>query len=415
MGISGDIINGIRNRLFPTRPSGVNPEIAVVHPDLMRKGGAEAVCMNILEALQYTYDVTLLTLVHPKLDELNEFYGTSVDQISVEQFEPTAVSLLQWLSKPLRFDLKLDGLQWALLDRHARNVQDTYDLVISTRDEISFRNRALQYIHMPTRAAIIENGRQSLPGYAGHTSLIYRLYDIVRFRLAGYEPDLVKKDRLLTNSEWTAGMIEQVYGADSKVIYPPIDKREFSSIDWGRRETGFVMIGRLSPEKRVLEALEIIDALHDFDADIHIHVVGSAVNPEYAAEVERMASTRKYVHLEGECSRERLVELIQRHRYGLHSKKFEHFGMTVAEFAVGGAIPFVHNSGGQTDIVLDDDRLTYDDAEAAIRKAKTVIGNEGLQQEITNMLSDSTDRFSKQTFQQRLREVVINELEHTNE
>lgn len=84
--------------------------------------------------------------------------------------------------------------------------------------------------------------------------------------------------------------------------------------------------------------------------------------------------------------------------------------MAVAEYVVGGAIPFVHNSGGQTDIVLDDDRLVYNTNDEAVQKAKDIISNESQQRELRKMLADSIDRFSKQTFQQRIKKIVSDEL-----
>lgn len=54
-------------------------EIAVVHMDLMAKGGGEAVAMNTIEALQTDHDVTLLTLTDPDLSALNDYFNTAVD------------------------------------------------------------------------------------------------------------------------------------------------------------------------------------------------------------------------------------------------------------------------------------------------------------------------------------------------
>ena len=60
-------------------------DIAVVHMDLRSKGGGEAVCLNVLEALQDEYDVTLLTLTRPNFDELNDYFNTAVKDVTVER------------------------------------------------------------------------------------------------------------------------------------------------------------------------------------------------------------------------------------------------------------------------------------------------------------------------------------------
>jgi glycosyltransferase involved in cell wall biosynthesis len=57
-----------------------------------------------------------------------------------------------------------------------------------------------------------------------------------------------------------------------------------------------------------------------------------------------------------------LREELARARFFVFPARNEHFGMTTAEAIASGAIPFVHNSGGQREIVPDP-RLRFDDDE----------------------------------------------------
>jgi len=385
-------------------------EIAIVHPDLMMKGGGEAVCMNILEALQKSYNVTLLTTTTPDFTELNKFFGTSVSDVKIKKPTDAAMRSAKWASSSLPINIGLAAFQYSLLYRHARNVQNAYDLVISTRDEIGFNSKALQYIHIPTRGLIKNGGRKTIPGYRGNTSVLYEIYDHLCNIISGFSTERVRQSRLLTNSDWTANLIEEIYNTETEVVYPPIDVDEFSNPAWEQRESGFVMIGRLSPEKRILRSIKIIDKLHEFNSDIHIHIIGTKEDTEYSDKVEQYADRRDYVYIDSECDRKDLIERIQQHKYGIHGKEFEHFGMVVAEMVAGGTIPFVHDSGGQTDIVLNDDRLIYNDVEEAVQKTKKVIGDRNLQQELTKMLTNAVHRFSKRTFQQQIRNVVSKEV-----
>lgn len=389
-------------------------EIAIVHPNLMMKGGGEAVCINIFEALQSSYNVTLLTTTTPDFTELNKFFGTSVSDVNIKKPTDITMRSAKWASSSLPINIGLAALQYSLLYRSARKVQSSYDLVISTRDEIGFKTQALQYIHIPTRGLIKKGGREVIPGYRGNTSDTYKIYDYICNLISGFSTERVRQSRLLANSEWTANLIEEIYNTETEVVYPPIDVDEFSNPAWEQRENGFVMIGRLSPEKRILRSIKIIEKLHQYNNDIHIHVIGPKEDTEYSDQVEQYAAARDYVYLDGECGRKDLIEKIQRHKYGIHGKEFEHFGMVVAEMIAGGSIPFVHNSGGQTDIVLNDDRLIYDDVEEAAQKAKKVIGDSGLQQELAKMLTGSVHRFSKQTFQQQIRNIVSEEVNPDN-
>ncbi|WP_436935212.1 glycosyltransferase [Halovenus marina] len=366
--------------------------------------------MNILEALQKSYNVILLTTTTPDFTELNKFFGTSVSDVKIKKPTDAAMRSAKWASSSLPINIGLAAFQYSLLYRHARNVQNAYDLVISTRDEIGFNTKALQYIHIPTRGLIKKGGREAIPGYRGNTSALYEVYDHMCNIISGFSTERVRQSRLLTNSDWTANLIEEIYNTETEVVYPPIEVDEFSNPAWEQRESGFVMIGRLSPEKRILRSIKVIERLHEYNNDIHIHVIGPKEDTEYSDQVEQYAAERDYVYLDGECNRKDLIERIQQHKYGIHGKEFEHFGMVVAEMIAGGTIPFVHNSGGQTDIVLNDDRLIYDDVEEAVQKAKKVIGDSSLQQELAKMLTESVHRFSKQTFQQQIRNIVSEEI-----
>ena len=104
--------------------------IGVAHTDLMAKGGGEGVCMNALAALSDRYDVTLLTLTSPDVDELNRYFNTDVRGVTVRR-PPYVEEFLD------RVDIPLYNAENALLSRFVDAHADEFDLVISTDNEIS--------------------------------------------------------------------------------------------------------------------------------------------------------------------------------------------------------------------------------------------------------------------------------------
>jgi len=64
----------------------------------------------------------------------------------------------------------------------------------------------------------------------------------------------------------------------------------------------------------------------------------------------------------GQPASERLVNLFGRHRWGLHGRKPEHFGIAVPEQVASEIVPFVPDCGGGREIVGEDPRLLYDSA-----------------------------------------------------
>ncbi|UPV76436.1 glycosyltransferase family 4 protein (plasmid) [Halorussus limi] len=369
--------------------------------DLMSKGGGEAVAMNVLEALQGDHDLTLLTLTDPDLRELNDYFDTSVDvgSLTVER----AGYLAPWLND--RFGLKYYVLQNALLGRYARRHSDEYDLLVSTINELGLESNAVQYVHFPFDWTVSCDDREHI----FHPTVEEdSLYERLATRVAGVDREDIRQNALLANSGWTADVVEDAYGTRPEVVHPPIDTREFEDLPWSEREDGIVTVGRIERSKRIKELIRITEGVRERGRDLHLHVIGPTVDEEYREEVEALASGRDYVELEGEVPREELVERICTHKYGIHGKEYEHFGMAVAELAAGGAIPFVPNEGGQHAIVDDREELLYGSVADATEKIARVAADPDLQRELREPMGPSAirRRFGRRRFQRRIREIV---------
>lgn len=367
--------------------------IAIAHTNLMAKGGGEAVCMNVIEALQDDHDVALFTLTPPDIHELNRYFNTDVTDVAVYR-PPYLQSALD------RIEIPLYNLRNALLNRFVERHADGFDLVIGTDNELSVDGPLIQYIHTPRFARLVVSKR------VGEDSFVDHLYDRLSYRIGGYDASEIRSSRLLTNSKWMADIVQDAYDARPDVVHPPVDTDGFTDRPWDQREAGFVSIGRLARYKNIKKNIAIIDGVRDRGHDTHLHVVGPSYDEEYRRELEALAASREYVSIEGECSREELVEMIYRHRYGLHGKRHEHFGMVVAEFVAGGAVPFVPDNGGQREIVNDRDELVYNTVGEAVTKIDRVLASPSLQRELRTDAGEIEERFGRERFQRELRGVV---------
>ena len=373
--------------------------IAIVHMDMMSKGGGEAVAMNVIEALQRRHDVTLLTLTDPDLPHLNDYFDADVDVGSLAV--RTAGRLAPSINR--RYGLKYYVLQNALLGRYAKRHADEFDLLVSTINELGLGADSVQYVHFPFDWTVsLDNREEIFHPTVEEDSLYERLCTAV----AGVDLSDIRSNTLLANSGWTADVVEDAYGTRPQVVHPPIDTAEFDPLPWDEREDGFVTVGRIERSKRIAEMIEIVGAARERGHDLHFHVIGPTVDEEYYNEVEALAADREYVELEGELPRDELVERICSHKYGIHGKEFEHFGMAVAELAAGGAVPFVPETGGQHAIVRDDDRLLYGSSADAVEKIDAVASDESLARELRMETAEVERRFGRDRFQSRIRSVV---------
>lgn len=370
--------------------------VAVIHREL-GVGGGESVCFHVLEALQDDHDLHLFALNRPDLDRLNQAFGTAVDDVTVHTSATLArgLDLADLIGREFtRGAIGVDtGLQLAALSRRYSSQWEKFDIRISTHGELPLSSPAIQYIHHPFLNRWDEGGYFEIEGTAG--GLLNRLYT----KLSGATPQKVQQSELLTNSEWSADQIETIYSDRPDVVFPPINVDNINRARWDQREDGFISIGRVSQDKQSHRAIEIVDQVRKNGHDVHLHLVGPIDRSlEYGNRIWNAVKNRSWVSIEGRVTQERLHTLIEGHKWGIHTKAFEHFGMAVAEQVAAGVVPFVPNSGGQVDIVGRNPALCYESNGDAVTKITECISNDELTVKLRESLPDVRNKFGRERF-----------------
>jgi glycosyltransferase involved in cell wall biosynthesis len=372
--------------------------IAVIHPHFDVRGGAEMVCLNVLEALQPDHDVVLFTAGDPDFTALNKYYQIYINNIAVRDPPPLCAAVRAAVGS--RFGL----FTYSLLNRHLNRNEDGFDLVVSTYNEVTTNRPSVLYVHHPLY------DRSGLGHDPRSTGRARNLYKSVCATIAGVSAESTQSSTVLSNSDWTGGVVDEIYGVRPRTVYPPVDTSEFSAPPPEKQEHGFVSIGRISPDKNILRNIAIIERLHERGHDIHLHLVGPTPREDYLAAVEDRIENCSFIALETELDRKDLVEMIQTHRYGLHGKEHEHFGIVVAELIAGGALPFIPDSGGQREIVDEREELRYGSVEEAVEKIDRVLSAPEHEADLREGLPDITERFGQERFRNEIREIVIQSL-----
>ncbi|GAA0455378.1 glycosyltransferase [Halococcus dombrowskii] len=372
-------------------------QIAVLHNTLDFQGGADAVCLAVCDALQRDHDITLFTVSETAPATLADRFDVTLSDVRV-RMPPGAAAVAGALSGAAPWIGPQLALRSVLLERFFRSSATPFDLAVSTANELSLSIPSVQYIHYPQfhlhRLADGDPGR------------LNRLLS----RLAGpSSSELAREDTvLLANSSWTADVVADVYETRPEVLHPPVDPIP-CELAWEQREDGLVAVGRLAPDKRLLDVIAVVDAIRDRGYDLHLHVVGAAPRAyrRYAERVAAAANERPYVSLERDVPRNRLEQLLCTHKYGLNMKQGEHFGMVVAEYVAAGMVAFAPASGGQQDVLGNrHDRLfdSVDEAVSLITNAMAANDPPELQ----------PDRFAREQFQTSLRRYVNESLTALN-
>ena len=359
--------------------------VAVFHNTLDLHGGADAVCLHTCAALADDHDVTLFTASRTDPSALAERFDVPFGVDVVQP--PGATALAAGFEALAPFAGPQLAARTTLLRALVRDRLDSFDAVVSTANELSLPVPSVQYVHFPQ----FHLARSD----AAEAGALNRLWS----RLAGPDDVARERTRLVANSAWTADVVEGLYGVRPAVCHPPVDR--IDGRPWAERERGVLVLGRIAPDKRTLDAVEVLDRLHERGHDLTGRIVGSApaAYREYVDRVERAAAERPYLTVETDVSRGRVRDLLGRYRYGLNTKPREHFGMSVAEYVAAGMLPFAPADGGQADVLNGDERLLFDGIEGAVDRVASAV-----ETDLRPFLP--RDRFGSRRFAAEMREHV---------
>jgi glycosyltransferase involved in cell wall biosynthesis len=367
--------------------------VLVVCGALEPSGGGAGVAAWMLEALRRDHDVTLLAHRPPTFAEVDRFFGTRLAEGGV------AVELTR---AP-----RIPGLRLALLRQHhifraARRAAGRHDVVISNENETWIGRRCIQYVHFPwgylPRPPIELRWYHQVPAALA-------LYRRLARAISGFRTDLMKTNLTLANSHWTAGKLREWYGMSGVVVLPPPVIGAGTPSPWSERRSGFVMLGRLSREKRVESAVAVLQRVRAAGEPITLCLVGVPDDGPYLERLRPLLDASPWVTRHDRVSRDDLSRILREHRYGIHAMVDEHFGMAVAEMARAGNIVFAHGSGGPREI-LGDPRLLFADEDDAATKILAVLRDEELQRELSRDLATRALPYSEEHFCETVRELV---------
>lgn len=381
-------------------------KLLLVQENFQPPGGGQGVSAWAIQALAADYDLDLLTWVPLQVEPINTFYGTTLrpDQFRVIELPAALRAAVNLDTDPYSFQ------PIALISRYAKRIQHRYDLLIGLSNEADFGAPAIQYIHYPyleLKYLAVQKARGSLSATLRQQYSFYlRPWRVI----SGFNFERMKRNVTLVNSDWTGARVQNIYNIPTRTLYPPVAGGA-RQVAWAERVANFIALGRLSACKRYDLIIEILRRVRARGCPVHLHLVASL--PYGHVEMEAVAALRslvaehsEWVHWHANLPRRELDHLISMQRYALHAMVGEHFGMAIAEMMRGGCIPFVHNSGGQVEIVAGEPRLVYENVEDAVEKICRVLASPADQHELHQVLAARAERYSETAFMRQLADIV---------
>ena len=312
-------------------------------------------------------------------------------------------------------------------DRITKNLSELYDLFIYSGHGIPprcFAKRGLIYCHFPFEASPLESvktdvrwTRQSQFARLIKTAGYRRMW---RCRMQEYQ-------RILANSQFTAGWIQRRWGRAAEVLYPPVDLKPPVT---GKRPM-IVSIGRFTGAPRSKNQLEQVTAFRNFLNNGReqwiLRLIGSCgeagEDQDYLQSV-RTAARGLPVQFLVNADRTTIIQSLAEakvfwHTTSLSTDEFkrpehaEHFGIVTVEAMRAGCVPVVIASGGQREIVENGvNGFFAKDLDELVRKSIAVVRDDKLLSSIGNCAKQRSLAFNREVFEHGFRHVVSECLNH---
>ena len=367
-------------------------KIAIVHSELKVGGGSEARALWLATALQSVGQISIISMGEINLERLNTAYGTDLRSQDIE---------IVSIPVPRILKNRFDAFRTYRLARYIRRVAPNFDLIISAYNVMDFGRKGIQFI--ADFSFDDQLRRRFHPTVEGVQSGLYKktllrtIYLLIGKVLSGTQKKNWLKNTTVANSVWSRDILRERYGLECEVIYPPVTN-VFPAVPWELRENGFVLLGRISPEKQIEKVISILGRVKDSGHNIHLHILGRPDDSHYTQYIlELCRKNADWIYFEGLILGEEKARFIATHRYGISGCRYESFGIAVAEMVKAGCLVWVPRGGGQVEIVENEDLIFNSDQEA-VDKIIRILESETKQNELRAHLKKQADHFSSDQF-----------------
>jgi glycosyltransferase involved in cell wall biosynthesis len=372
---------------------------------LAAMGGGERVGATLIEALN---DVGICPDVYSIAPVPKEYFGSFYGK-----------NLRYRLIPAFPFRIKVLGIYQRILSSSLGFRLTGYDVVVNTTGVYMpmlfgrHLKRYILYVYNPItmlkEQKYAKYGAKLLSISKYEKSLFWKMYFAPYKTIIGYSlRNINLGTELLAVSQFTKWRLKKYAGMQSKVVYPPVDIKTFSTVLDNADRDGVISIGRFTPEKEQLKQLKIAKRL----PDITFRLCGSAKTPYYwhwyqhvkaKAEEKGLKNVKFYPNIPFR----NLVSLIGNSKIFIHTMRYEDFGLTTCEAIAGGCIPCVVDSGGQRESVPFRN-LRFRNVEEAVSAIQRINNTNNVDLlELRKKLFEHIKQFDEKNFKEQMLKVIF--------
>jgi glycosyltransferase involved in cell wall biosynthesis len=305
-------------------------KVALVHDHLAQDGGAEAVLRIFAEMFP---DAPIFTLLYePK--NADKYYKNRRIETSIIQRLPGGIKHYQWYMPLMPMAVEFFDFSH-------------YDLVLS--DSASFAKGIItsphtlhiDYCHTPTR--YVWSDTHQYIKELKYNKYFKKIISLVLNYIRIWDRQAADRvDVFIANSRTTQIRIKKYYKRNSKIIYPPVEMKEF---ELAEKVEDYYLIGcRLVPYKRVDIVVEAFKQL-----GFKLKIFGDGVDEE---RLRFLAKGYSNIEFLGRVDNQVRKELFSKCLAFIHPQE-EDFGITPLEAMASGRPVIAYKKGGVTETVLE--------------------------------------------------------------
>ncbi|MHA1632580.1 MAG: glycosyltransferase family 4 protein [Candidatus Freyarchaeota archaeon] len=400
-------------------------KVVVGHHLWSRVGGGELVSAYVVKTLlEAGHEVSVATTSGFEKEKYAEWFNLDLGKIRTYTLLPKLLPMFAIYQRlgfyvPLGRAIKKEKPDKVFVDN------ELYKPVIKLKKELGFK--LLEYIHFPFHAVkflkfepskkeeLYKKYFMDVEGYhrkyeKGFWKIYFEVFLKLYDRVARDNPFEVA-DVVMANSRYIAKLIRLLWGNDPIVIHPPVRTDDFKPLcgrSFEDRDDSVVMIGRITPEKRIDEVIKAISLSQTKPV---LRVVGGLIpaNMPYKAKLEKMAEEMG-VKLEfyPNVHRKELVDIATSSKVFVHAAIGEHFGIAVVEGMAAGCPVIVHRSGGSYEDITDCGNygLSFDSVEELAEHIDKLLTEPKLWKIYHEKSLNRAMFFSEQGFAEKLLKIV---------
>ena len=153
-----------------------------------------------------------------------------------------------------------------------------------------------------------------------------------------------KNIHILTNAQYTSGLVRKDLGRESTVMYPPVDIEKFTPTITKQRH-GVVSVGTLTISKNYLDLCKVMTQIKT-----PFTIIGKVQQSHEKRYRDTLRAKYPNVQIVQNVSEQVVIEKLWMSKVYLHGK-IEDFGISIVEAVAAGCVPIVPDGGGARETI----------------------------------------------------------------